>query len=122
MNSFEFVDFLNDHRHPYVAASHRWLEGEATFQDVRDQRNANSTDYHEVKAFAEYIRESICHTKWLWIDTCCINKDSAAELWESINFMFDWYCEADLCLAYLADVTAADDQSAFEESGWFKRG
>ena len=60
--------------------------------------------------------------KWLWIDTCCINKDSAAELSEAINLMFKWYRNAELCLAYLADVEIVEDKSGFKQSEWFQRG
>ncbi|KAI0873006.1 heterokaryon incompatibility protein-domain-containing protein [Hypoxylon argillaceum] len=32
--------------------------------------------------------------KYIWIDTCCIDKSNSAELTESINSMFRWYSEA----------------------------
>ncbi len=79
--------------------------------------------YRKVEAFAAYVREQhLAPIKWLWVDTCCINKYSAAELSKAINSMFDWYHDAKLCLAYLADVETAEDRSSFEKSDWFKRG
>jgi hypothetical protein len=70
--------------------------------------------------------------KWVWIDTCCIDKSSSAELQEAINSMYRWYCEAEICLVYLGDVVrpAVGDTStpsefaraAFESSRWTKRG
>ncbi|KAK6435961.1 hypothetical protein LTR95_007848 [Oleoguttula sp. CCFEE 5521] len=36
--------------------------------------------------------------------------------------MFDWYHNAEVCLAYLTDVGAAEDMSGFEKSAWFTRG
>jgi hypothetical protein len=70
--------------------------------------------------------------KWIWIDTCCIDKSSSAELQEAINSMYRWYGEAEICLVYLGDVTrpAVGDTStpsdfaraAFESSRWTKRG
>ena len=39
----------------------------------------------------------------LWIDSCCIDKQSSAELSEAINSMFMWYSAASVCLAYLPD-------------------
>lgn len=123
IHKFEFVDFLNDNKPPYVAASHRWLRGgETTFQDVRDRRNANSEGYRKVQAFAEYIANNIPHIEWLWIDTCCINKESAAELSEAINSMFGWYRDAKLCLAYLTDVQTGSGVGGFKKSEWFRRG
>ncbi|KAK3672633.1 hypothetical protein LTR78_007445 [Recurvomyces mirabilis] len=85
-------------------------------------RNTNGGGYQKVEAFATYVREHLAPIRWLWVDTCCINKDSAAELSEAINSMFDWYLEAELCLSYLADVETAEDGSGFEKSEWFTRG
>jgi hypothetical protein len=60
---------------------------------------------------------------YVWIDTCCINKDSSAELSEAINSMFAWYREAAVCFAYLSDVNH-DWQGLrpFHNSRWFSRG
>ncbi|KAL1944706.1 hypothetical protein VTO73DRAFT_3136 [Trametes versicolor] len=41
---------------------------------------------------------------YAWIDTCCIDKGSSAELSEAINSMYKWYQMANICIAYLADV------------------
>ena len=46
--------------------------------------------------------------EYIWIDTCCINKASSAELSESINSMFKWYRDAAICYAYLDDVQLLD--------------
>jgi len=117
VDTLDFAEFRDEDRPPYVVASHRWLsENEATFQDVRDRRNTSGAGYQKVEAFAAYIRGNLTPIKWLWIDTCCINKDSAAELSEAINSMFEWYSSAELCLAYLVDVRTGDGNSAFEKS------
>ncbi|KAI0649820.1 hypothetical protein C8Q79DRAFT_349833 [Trametes meyenii] len=63
----------------------------------------------------------------IWIDSCCINKSSSAELSEAINSMYDWYSKADVCYAYLADVSEFDDisegrDSEFWQSKWHTRG
>ncbi|KAI6038936.1 hypothetical protein EDC04DRAFT_2895856 [Pisolithus marmoratus] len=36
--------------------------------------------------------------KWLWIDTCCIDKRSSSELSEAINAMYRWYQNAQASL------------------------
>lgn len=41
---------------------------------------------------------------YVWVDTCCIDKRSSAELSEAINSMFDYYKNADICYVLLADV------------------
>ncbi|KIM66753.1 hypothetical protein SCLCIDRAFT_62188, partial [Scleroderma citrinum Foug A] len=69
--------------------------------------------------------------RWLWVDTCCIDKRSSAELSEAINSMYRWYENAKVCYAYLHDVpgpsfpTASDDERYPDFSGWpewFSRG
>jgi hypothetical protein len=62
-----------------------------------------------------------------WIDSCCIDKSSSAELSEAINSMFKRYQNAQVCYAYLSDVTSAIDDpmitdSQFRRSQWFTRG
>ena len=69
---------------------------------------------------------------WIWIDTCCINKDSSTEVSEAINSMYQWYRNAELCLAYLRDVSSKPEGSTgptyeaflfeFRDSEWFTRG
>ncbi|KAJ9148813.1 hypothetical protein NKR19_g5863 [Coniochaeta hoffmannii] len=61
---------------------------------------------------------------YVWIDTCCINKESSAELSEAINSMYRWYKRSDLCVALLTDVAGvvADPDGEFGKSRWFTRG
>ncbi|KAI0364780.1 hypothetical protein BV20DRAFT_982971 [Pilatotrama ljubarskyi] len=66
--------------------------------------------------------------RFIWIDTCCIDKTSSAELSEAINSMYLWYTLADVCLVYLADVPRSPDvpqigrDSKFWWSRWHERG
>lgn len=46
-----------------------------------------------------------------WIDTCCIDNSSSAELSEAINAMFRWYKASTRCYAYLSDVYGTEDGS-----------
>lgn len=70
-------------------------------------------------------------SKYIWIDTCCIDKSDISELSEAINSMFRWYQSATKCYAYLADVAdvslpkdgePGEDASIFRASRWFTRG
>ncbi|KAL2150905.1 hypothetical protein VTH82DRAFT_6003 [Thermothelomyces myriococcoides] len=67
--------------------------------------------------------------RYVWVDTCCIDKRSSAELSEAINSMFDWYQKAAVCYAYLEDVHFDDYtegyrtwKDLFHNSRWFTRG
>lgn len=63
---------------------------------------------------------------YVWIDTCCIDKTSSAELSEAINSMYDWYSHAEVCYIFLADVSDMESPHApgsrFRWSMWFTRG
>ncbi|KAK5729792.1 hypothetical protein LTR17_011658 [Elasticomyces elasticus] len=43
---------------------------------------------------------------WTWIDTCCVDKTSSAELSETINSMYAWYRDAYVCYVFMDDVKA----------------
>ena len=64
--------------------------------------------------------------RYIWIDSCCIDKSSSSELSEAINSMYKWYGLAAVCYAYLADVPSGKNHhvegSAFCKSRWFRRG
>lgn len=45
--------------------------------------------------------------RWIWIDTCCIDKDSSAEFCAAINTVVAWYEGARVCYAYLRAVCSA---------------
>ena len=64
--------------------------------------------------------------RYLWVDSCCIDKTSSSELSESINSMFQWYAGSAICYTFLADVPPGRDphapRSHFRRSRWFKRG
>ncbi|KAG0651479.1 Vegetative incompatibility HET-E-1 [Hyphodiscus hymeniophilus] len=84
-------------RPDYAILSHRWVHGQEAIQDGLN---------------------------YAWVDTCCIDKDSSAELSEAINSMYEWYANAKKCYAYLQDVTAGEVTTLCERiagSSWFTR-
>ncbi|TFK80360.1 HET-domain-containing protein [Polyporus arcularius HHB13444] len=109
----------------YAALSHVWIGEEQSFQDI--QRLIARGVSLEDKRVSDKIR-SACRVarengfKWIWIDTCCIDKMSSAELSEAINSMFRWYALASICYAYLHDVSATYRRDIFGSSQWFTRG
>ncbi|EFY84423.1 ankyrin repeat-containing protein, putative [Metarhizium acridum CQMa 102] len=105
----------------YAILSHRWGEGELSLQDVENgeliKQGVKKGGYDKVRRFA--FRAQSDGFEYAWIDTCCIDKTSSAELSEAINSMYVWYYRADRCYAYLADVRSVDEIC---ESEWFQRG
>lgn len=130
----------------YAILSHTWGDDgdEVTFQEMvveteeRPPQTTSKPGYKKIlktceiaktyykKSFEEglfyndrlyYEQVGIEH---VWIDTCCIDKSSSAELSEAINSMYNYYREADICFAYLSDMTT--NPETFETSRWFSRG
>lgn len=103
---------------PYAILSHTWGAGEVSFQDFKVLSTASlKPGFAKIRGTCEQaIKDKL---QYCWVDTCCIDKTSSAELSEAINSMFVWYQNAQICYAYLADVNAIEDLSA---SKWFTRG
>ena len=54
--------------------------------------------------------------RYIWVDSSCIDKTSSSELSEAINSMFNWYRDAQICYAFLADVPSDALMSTSEPS------
>ncbi|KAK3368020.1 ankyrin repeat-containing domain protein [Podospora didyma] len=141
---FTVVQVRDDAVPEYAILSHTWGDEEVSFQDVQllDQslmgrivsgtssvnRIKAKSGYSKIKRSAQLATEM--GYEYIWIDTCCIDKTSSAELSEAINSMYRWYEQAAICVAYLSDVPKAERQetiylgedSAFNQSRWFTRG
>lgn len=108
----------------YAILSHRWDDREVTLQDMSSPDVTKFEGYAKLSAACDKARHLGFH--YLWMDTCCIDKTSSAELSEAINSMFMWYKHTELCIVYLQDVRGNSDQDAWQEqfsrSVWFSRG
>lgn len=92
--------------------------------------------YRKILKTAEIAREK--KLNYIWVDTCCIDKSSSAELQEAINSMYEWYRKSTYCAVYLEDVApdcnrvapSAQDshiyfdsfESMLRKSRWITRG
>ena len=111
--SLELEQF-NDHElPPYAILSHTWGRDEISFQTLK------GASYEEKKGFAKIYHAARVaqgeNWQYIWIDTCCIDKTSSAELSEAINSMFAYYRGSNVCYAYLEDVKEIDQ---FDRSRW----
>ncbi|EIW54397.1 HET-domain-containing protein, partial [Trametes versicolor FP-101664 SS1] len=108
----------------YAILSHVWGTNEQTFQDLCSiserckSTGENPRDLMGPKIKGCCLLAAQLGLLWIWIDTGCIDKTSSAELSEAINSMFQWYKQADVCYAYLADAV----HSPFRRSIWHTRG
>ena len=121
VKTFQLEFFQDDRNHEYAILSHRWQEEEVLFRDMQTGGASRKKGFAKLKRFCE--EAAAAQYTYAWCDTCCIDKDSSAELSESINSMFRWYKNAGVCYAFLYDVTARMVQSAADlKSEWFARG
>ncbi|KAF5341515.1 hypothetical protein D9758_012585 [Tetrapyrgos nigripes] len=109
----------------YAILSHTWGEGEVSFQDIQSLEVArDKPGFHKVENARARARRY--KFEWIWIDSCCINKESSAELSEAINSMFQYYEDAGVCYVYLSDVSGTyhprNPKSHFRGGRWFTRG
>lgn len=116
-SSFDLRSFEDNEAPPYAILSHTWDKEEITLQDLKKTDAANRQGYEKVRSFCYKARAN--GFNYVWMDTCCIDKTSSAELSEAINSMYRWYQEAEVRYAYLADVPS---KKCFAESRWFTRG
>ncbi|KAI1341951.1 HET-domain-containing protein [Xylariaceae sp. FL0016] len=122
VDTFELREFLEDSIPPYAILSHRWEEEEVLFQDMQNIELAKKKrGFEKIHGCCEQAKAE--GWSWVWVDTCCIDKTSSAELSEAINSMFRWYQSAMVCFAYLSDVASSDSEEyEYDQSQWFKRG
>ena len=129
VSTFKLESFLQDDvwaKYPYAILSHTWEGDEVTHQDMRDLRIArHKAGFWKIQMTCEQAKEA--DIEYAWVDTCCIDKTSSAELQEAVNSMFEWYARASECYAYLADVKQADPlddrlSDNIQNSRWFSRG
>lgn len=106
----------------YAILSHTWGDEEVTFQEMQSGDPPTWKEgYRKIVGTCKLALES--GIRYAWVDTCCIDKSSSAELSEAINSMFGWYQQADICYAYLSDVPRnLDEPYQLIHSRWFTRG
>jgi Heterokaryon incompatibility protein (HET) len=146
-DNLKFEEFHDpDKTPPYAILSHMWGNEEVTFKEMmyrqevmRDMSSTEPIDdkklkviekkhgFEKIEKTAEMAVEGkLTH---IWVDTCAIDKDSSAEISESINSMFKWYSRAKVCYVYLEDVSCLHQRPLefsfkmdFKNSRWFRRG
>lgn len=122
-----FKDFPISRLPPYAILSHTWGDDEAVWEDFKKGTAAAKPSFSKVtNSCLQTIQDGL---EWVWIDSCCIDKSSSAELSEAINSMYAWYQGAQICYAHLegvsatVDVTKDDDKDGeFARCRWFTRG
>ena len=125
---FDFTKDLVSDIPPYAIISHTWLdddEEEVTYKDIKKGRGRDKDGFVKLQFGAKQAATD--GIKYLWMDTCCIDKSSNTELQLAINSMFRWYQNAVKCYVYLSDVSMDRPseeswKSEFQKTRWATRG
>ena len=133
--ALEICDFTNDETPTpkYAILSHTWGKEETSFEEFQMSTAKNSSGHQKIVNCCQIAASE--GLQYVWIDTCCINKASDAELSEAINSMYRWYHEPEVCYALLADFSTCTSEASeqarsmdamqsrfFRESRWYSRG
>jgi hypothetical protein len=102
VKSLELQQFVDSKIPQYVILSHTWGDEEVLFEDLLSGQTVDKKGYPKIRGYCKRALED--GFDWVWIDSCCIDKSSSAELSEAINSMYQWYKKSVICYAYLEDV------------------
>jgi hypothetical protein len=87
----ELEEFPDESKAPeYAILSHTWGKDEVIFDDFKN-RPAAAKEKESYSKISNTCRLAVEDGyAYAWIDTCCIDKSSSAELSEAINSMYRW--------------------------------
>ncbi|KAH8665196.1 heterokaryon incompatibility protein-domain-containing protein [Tricladium varicosporioides] len=152
VRTLDMEEYFGDNTPEYAILSHTWGHDEISFQEWTMLTQSHKVQHSKISDFEvtilqllnllppDDIKQKLGYQKiigcceqakrdglnYVWIDTCCIDKTSSAELSEAINSMFEWYKSSKICYVYLSDVSTtmvdSDGSSAIRNSRWFTRG
>jgi hypothetical protein len=116
---FRLHDFHGSEIPPYAIVSHLRNEDDITFEDVGKVTDITKPGWQKLNFYNALITEH--QLDYFWIDSCCVDRSSEAELTEMINSLFNWFQNARYCFAHLSDVENFSWEDSFWISKWFSR-
>jgi len=121
--TMKFVEVVDPRLESYAILSHTWEAEEVTF---RDMVSGSSTEAQARSGYAKIMQTcrlaADMGLEYAWVDTCCIDKSSSAEVSEAINSMFKWYQYSTICIVVLSDFWSDDPSCQLSRCRWFTRG
>ncbi|KAI1157719.1 hypothetical protein F5B18DRAFT_643895 [Nemania serpens] len=63
---------------PYAILSHTWGSEEVTYKDLEQEIGQHKIGYENIRFCGQQARRD--GLRYFWVDTCCIDKSSSAEL------------------------------------------
>lgn len=128
VQTLELRAFSDSEIPQYAILSHTWEAEEISFQEMTNPTDETPLKRGYKKIVSACLQADKDEHEWIWIDTCCIDKTSSAELSEAINSMWRYYKRAAVCYVYLQDVKSEDVSEWWWHAiprhavKWFSRG
>ena len=127
-STLKMEEFISGANCVYAVLSHTWGEEEVSFQQYSTPEARLMAGYRKIERSCALASRS--WLPYLWIDTCCIDKSSSAELSEAINSMYRWYRDAAVCYVHLSDMKRCEENGSIFSTNfqmlqacrWFTRG
>ncbi|KAK4897576.1 hypothetical protein LTR27_004720 [Elasticomyces elasticus] len=122
--TLDFEEFIDTHRVRYSILSHCWSQNkedpEVSHQAFLSGKfDRNGSGWRKIRRCCRLSKQR--GFDWTWIDMCCVDKTSSAELSETTNSMFAWYRDAAECYVFMDDVETISVRQ-FSVSRWWSRG
>jgi hypothetical protein len=109
----------------FSAEGNNKRDGEKVFEKMKEicehmldkDHHGGDRDFVKLVKFCEEAKR--CGCNYAWLDTGCIDKQSSAELEESIRSMFSWYRNSKICIVHLSETSTPHN---IRHDAWFTRG
>jgi hypothetical protein len=89
----KLVDNIDARRVIFI--THRWSDDEKGYRDVMKLKQRKGQTISGMSEKLYRIRTTLLeHTRYVWIDTICIDKSNLSELDEAIRSMYKWYASS----------------------------
>ncbi|TFA99920.1 hypothetical protein CCMA1212_008334 [Trichoderma ghanense] len=103
---FQRRNRLGDEVDELIRRLQRWKSAVKLHNSIKEARRIFQTSYFQTHG-----------ARYIWSDTCCIDKMNYGELSTSLSLMGDWYSNAEFCLVHLdkdcRETDAIDDWVKF---------
>ncbi|KAH8600671.1 heterokaryon incompatibility protein-domain-containing protein [Bisporella sp. PMI_857] len=120
-NTGLFEEFIGRDIPKYAILSHTWQEEEVSFTSMNEPSCRKKGGYRKIVMTCHMASKA--GLNYAWIDTCCIDKSSSAELTEAINSMYRYYQRSNICYVFLSDLPATSSlHTELKKCRWFTRG
>lgn len=105
---FQNNNRLGDEVDELIRRLQRWKSAMKLDSSIKEARRIFQTNHFHAQG-----------ARYIWSDTCCIDKKNYGELSQSLSLMGDWYANADFCLVHLdtnwREADAVGDWSKFRK-------